>query len=396
LRGTALPVAFTVRQTGNAMTKLKPMIIMLLAVGIVFAAVFGFEIFRGKMIQKALVKLRNPPQTVSTVVARSQPWQNRIEAVGSVRAVNGANLSFQAPGIVSAIHFQSGSDVKKGDLLVELSAADDIAHLDSLKATAALAQLNYDRDRSLVTGDAVTQQTVDTDLATLKSDRAQVEQQQALVDYKSLKAPFPGRLGIRQVDLGQYIAAGTAVVTLQQLDPIFVDFYLPQQSLARIKVGQPVTARVDTYPGLAFSGEVSSINSLVDTATRNVQVRATLRNPDNKLLPGMFVTIDLGVGPPQDYVTLPKTAIAYNSYGDIVYVIVKKPTGEKGVPQDVAEQTFVTTGQTRGDQVAIIKGVKDGDTVVSAGQVKLHNGAPVRINNEVQPADNPNPTPVED
>jgi membrane fusion protein, multidrug efflux system len=378
------------------MTKLKPMIIMLLAVGIVFAAVFGFEIFRGKMIQKALVKLRNPPQTVSTVVARSQPWQSRLEAVGSLRSVNGANLSFQVPGLVSAIHFKSGSDVKKGDLLVELSAADDIAHLDSLKATAALAQLNYDRDRSLVTGDAVTQQTVDTDLATLKSDRAQVDQQQALIDYKTLKAPFTGRLGIRQVDLGQFIAAGMPVVALQQLDPIFVDFYLPQQSLAKIKVGQPVTAKVDTYPGVTFNGEVSSINSLVDTATRNVQIRAILKNPDNRLLPGMFATIDIEVGAPQNYVTLPSTAIAYNSYGDIVYVVVKKPNGQKGAPQDVAEQTFVTTGQTRGDQVAILKGLKEGDTVVSAGQVKLHNGAPVMINNKVQPADNPNPTPVED
>ena len=378
------------------MKQIKPMIIMLLAVGLVFAAIFGFEIFRGKMIQKAMVKLRNPPQSVSTVVARSQPWKSRIEAVGSLRAVNGANLSFQVPGIVSTIHFQSGSDVKKDELLVELNAADDVAHLNSLKATAELAQVNYDRDRTLVARDAATQQALDTDLATLKSDRAQVEQQQALVDYKSLKAPFPGRLGIRQVDLGQFIAAGMPVVTLQQLDPIFVDFYLPQQSLARIKVGQPVTARVDTYPEISFAGEVSSLNSLVDTATRNVQVRATLRNRDNKLLPGMFATIDIGVGAPQNYVTLPKTAVAYNSYGDIVYLVVKKPSNEKEPPEDVAEQTFVTTGQTRGDQVAILKGVKDGDTVVSAGQMKLRNGTPIVINNEVQPADNPNPAPVED
>jgi membrane fusion protein (multidrug efflux system) len=286
--------------------------------------------------------------------------------------------------------------VKKGDPLVELSAADDIAHLDSLKATAGLAQVNYDRDRTLVTGDTVTQQTVDTDLATLKSDRAQVEQQQALVGYKTLKAPFSGRLGIREVDLGQYIPAGMPVVTLQQLDPIYVDFYLPQQSLAKIKVGQPVAAKVDTYPSITFSGEVSSINSLVDTATRNVQVRATLANPDNRLLPGMFATIDIDVGSPQDYVTLPTTAIAYNSYGNIVYLVVKKPTGKNAASEGVAQQTFVTIGPTRGDQVAILKGVKDGDAVVSAGQMKLHNGTPVKINNEVQPADNPNPSPVED
>ena len=293
------------------MKRSKPMIIMLLGVALVFGAVFGFEIFKGKMIHQAMASLRNPPQTVSTIVARSERWQSKIEAVGSARAVNGANLSFQVPGIVSEIHFQSGAHVEKGELLIELSAADDIAHLNSLKAAAGLAQLNYDRDRNL-SREAVSQQTVDTDLATLKSDQAQVAQQQALVDYKSIKAPFSGRLGIRQVDRGQYIGAGVPVVTLQQLDPIFVDFYLPQQFLAEIKVGQTLTAKVDAYPGITFSGQVSSINSLVDTATRNVQVRATVKNQGDKLLPGMFATVEIDVGASQSYVTLPQTAIAYN------------------------------------------------------------------------------------
>ena len=378
------------------MTKAKAMIVMLTGVALVFGAVFGFEIFKGRMIQQAIASLRNPPQTVSTVVAKSLRWQNKIEAVGTVRAVNGANLSFQVAGIVSAIHFKSGSDVRKGDLLVELNAADDIAHLESLKSSAELAQLNYDRDRKLVRTDAISQQTADTDLASLKSARALVAQQQALVDYKTIKAPFSGRLGIRQADLGQYIAAGVPVVTLQQLDPIFIDFYLPQQSLAKIKVGQPVTAKVDTYPDITFHGEVASINSLVDTATRNVQVRASIKNPDDRLLPGMFATVDIDIGAPQQYVTLPKTAIAYNSYGDIVYLITDKGTDAKGAPQHVAQQTFVTTGPTRGDQVAILKGVKDGETVVSAGQMKLHNGTPVVINNAVEPSDNPNPQLVED
>ena len=286
--------------------------------------------------------------------------------------------------------------MKKGDLLVELGAADDIAHLELLKATAALAQLNYDRDRKLVGSDAISQQTADTDLTTLKSDQAQVAQQQALVDYKSLKAPFSGRIGIRQVDLGQYIAPGVPVVTLQQLDPIFVDFYLPQKSLAQIKVGQSVNATVDAYPGLTFSGEVKSINPLVDTATRNVLVRASLKNEGDRLRPGMFAKVNIDVGAPQDYITLPKTAVAYNSYGDIVYLVVSPPAKNGEKPQQVAQQTFVTTGPTRGDQVAILKGVKEGETVVSAGQVKLHNGTPVVINNKVEPADNPNPTPVED
>jgi membrane fusion protein (multidrug efflux system) len=378
------------------MKYLKPMVIMLLAVGLVLGAVFGFEAFKRKMIGQAMVKLRNPPQTVSTIVAQSQSWGNKIEAVGSARAVNGASLSFQVSGIVSAIHFKSGDEVKKGDLLIELGAADDIAHLQSLKATTALAQLNYDRDQQLIGKDAISQQTADTDLATLKSDQAQVSQQQALVDYKSLNAPFAGRLGIRQVDLGQYIAPGVPVVTLQQLNPIFVDFYLPQRSLDQVKVGPNVTATVDAYPGLTFKGEVMSVNPLVDTATRNVQVRAAVKKQDDKLRPGMFARVDIDVGPAQNYITLPKTAVAYNSYGDIVYLVVNRPAKDGHEPQQVAQQTFVNTGATRGDQIAILKGVKDGDTVVSAGQVKLHNGTPVTINNTVEPADNPNPAPLDD
>jgi membrane fusion protein (multidrug efflux system) len=329
------------------------------------------------------------------MVAASTEWRSQIEAVGSVRAVNGANLSAQVAGTVSAVHFQSGADVKKGDLLLELESADDVAHLEALKATAAMAQLTYDRDRTLVKTNAVSQQTADTDESNLKNAKALVAQQQALVDYKFVRAPFAGRLGIRQVDLGQYLAAGTAIVTLQQLDPIYVDFYAPQQSIAQLKVGQAATAKVDTYPNRHFEGKILAINSLVDAATRNVLVRAEFANKDGFLLPGMFATVDIDTGAPQKYVTLPQTAVAYNSYGDIVYLVEDKGKDANGKPQLVARQTFVTTGATRGDQVAIVKGVKDGDTVVTAGQVKLRNGTPVLINNTVQPANDPNPKPVD-
>jgi membrane fusion protein (multidrug efflux system) len=375
------------------------MVIMLVLVGVAFAAIFGFEAFKARMIQKAIAGLRNPPQTVSTIAAATQPWHKRLEAVGSTRAEKGADLSAQVPGIVKAIHFQSGAKSEKGALLVELEAADDVAHLESLKAAEALAQLNYDRSSHLLKTDAVSKQTADTDLATLKSDQAQVAQQQALVGYKSITAPFSGRLGIRQVDLGQYIAPGTPIVTLQQLDPIFVDFYLPQQALAEIKVGQAVTAKVDTWPDLKFDGKILAINPLVNTASRNVQVRATFGNPDEKLLPGMFVTVDIQVGAPQHYVTLPKTAIYYNSYGNIAYVIKEgheagggeKGAGKGGGKQYVAQQVFVKTGETRGDQVAVLTGIEPGDVVVSAGQNKLHNGSPVLINNKVKVPFSPNP-----
>ena len=368
----------------------RRMAIMLVLVAAAFAAIFGFEAFKARMIDKAIAGLRNPPQTVSTITAATQPWQKRLEAVGSTRAEKGANLSSQVSGIVKAIHFQSGAQVEKGTLLVELEAADDIAHLQALKAAEALAQLNYDRSSHLLKTDVVSQQTADTDLATLKSDQAQVAQQQALVGYKSIAAPFSGRLGIRQVDLGEYIAPGTSIVTLQQLDPIFVDFYLPQQALAEIKVGQAVTAEVDTYPELKSAGKILAINPLVNTASRNVQVRATFGNPDEKLLPGMFVTVDIQVGAPQHYVTLPKTAIYYNSYGDIAYV-VKEEGGKGGEKQYVAQQVFVKTGETRGDQVAVLSGIEPGDVVVSAGQNKLHNGSPVRIDNKIKVPFSPNP-----
>jgi len=374
---------------------LKRMVIVLLVTGLVLGGVFGFQAFKSVMIRKFLATLSNPPQTVSTMVAHSQEWQSRLESVGSVRAVNGANLSSQIAGIVSALHFISGADVKKGDLLLELMAEDDIARLNALKATADLARITLNRDRTLVKTNAVSQQQVDTDEGNLKNAEALVAQQQATVDYKFIRAPFAGRLGIRQVDLGQYLAAGTTIVTLQQLDPIYVDFFVPQQALAQIKIGQKATAKVDTFPGRTFEGKILAINSQVDPATRNVQVRATLSNKDDLLLPGMYATIDIDTAAPQRFITLPQTAVAYNSYGNIVYLIENKGKNDKGEPQLFARQTFVTTGATRGDQVAVLSGIKDGDTVVTSGQIKLHNGSPIVVNNTVQPANNPNPKPVD-
>jgi len=367
------------------------MVIMLVAVGLVFAAVFGFEAFKGRMIQKAITGLRNPPQSVSTIKAATQQWQDHLQAVGTARAEKGADLSAQVAGIVKAIHFQSGQEVEKGALLVELEDADDVAHLQALQATTALAQVNYDRDTRLLKNDTVSRQQADTDLATLKNDQAQVEQQKALIGYKAIRAPFAGRLGIRQVDLGQYIAPGAPIVTLQQLDPIHVDFYLPQQDLAKIKVGQSVTAKVDTYPEASFTGEIAAINPQVNVASRNVQVRATFRNPGEKLLPGMFASVSIEVGTPIEQVTVPKTAIYYNAYGDIAYLIEKPQQGQNGQQQGVARQVFVKTGQTRGDQVAVLDGVKPGDIVATAGQTKLNDGSPVIINNEVTPPFSANP-----
>jgi membrane fusion protein (multidrug efflux system) len=373
----------------------KRMIIMLIAVGVVFGGVFGFIAFGHFMRDKFLHSMGMPPQTVSTVVASSQDWQPKLKAVGSLRAVNGASLSSEVSGTVSAIHFESGADVKAGTLLVELASADDVAKLQSLKASAALAQITLDRDQRQLKVQGVSQQTIDTDEQNLKSAVAQVAQQQATLDYKNVRAPFDGRLGIRQVDLGQFLAAGTAMVTLQQLDPIFVDFYLPQQSLDQIKVGLPIAAELDAFPGKTFPGQITAINPIVDTTTRNVQIRATLKNPDHVLLPGMYATVDISAGPAQRYVTVPQTAISYNSYGNTVFIVDDKGKDAKGAPALTVRQVFVTTGLTRGDQVAVIKGVKDGETIVSAGLMKLRNGSSIVVDNTVTPTFNPNPVPVD-
>jgi membrane fusion protein, multidrug efflux system len=218
----------------------------------------------------------------------------------------------------------------------------------------------------------------------LKNARAQVAEQQAVLDKKTLRAPFAGRLGIRAVDLGQYLSAGTAVVTLQALDPIFVEFFVPQQDVDRVRLGEPLRVTVDAFKGQTFDGKISAVNPKVDTGTRNLQVQATLQNPDHKLLPGMYATIDITTGAPENYITLPQTAISYNPYGNTVYVVVKNDAAG-GKPELVARQTFVTTGPTRGDQVAVLKGVKAGDTVVTAGQIKLHNGSRLVINNSITP-----------
>lgn len=364
---------------------IKRMTIMLIAVAVVFGGVFGFQAFKAAMIKKFMSTMRAPPQTVSATRAAYSEWQPQIEAVGSLRAVKGADLSLEVPGVVDSISFNSGDDVQKGAVLLKLRADDDTAKLTSLQATAELSKITYQRDLKQFKIQAVSQANLDTDAANLKNANAQVAEQQAVLDKKTLRAPFAGHLGIRAVDLGQYLGAGTAIVTLQALDPIFMDFFVPQQSVDRVRIGQKVTVKIDAFKDQTFSGTISAINPKVDSETRNVQVRATLKNPDHKLLPGMYATVDIATGAPQNYITLPQTAITYNPYGDTVYIVDDKGEQAGGKAQLIARQTFVTTGATRGDQVAILKGVKDGDMVVTAGQIKLHNGSPVLINNSITP-----------
>jgi len=372
----------------------RRMVIMLAAVAVVFGGIFGFQAFKAAMIRKFIGAMSAPPQTVSTVSAAFSAWQPKVEAIGSLRAVLGADLSLEVAGVVDTITFNSGDDVEQGKQLLRLRADDDSAKLDSLRAMAELSEIIYERDQKQFKMQAVSQATLDTDAANLKNAKAQVTQQQAILDKKILRAPFDGHLGLRLVDLGQYLSAGTVVVTMQALDPIFVDFYVPQQSVDQVHLGQTVTVKVDAIRDQTFSGQISALNPKVDASNRNMQIRAVLQNPEHKLLPGMYATVDIATGAPQSYITLPQTAITYNPYGNTVYVVDNKGTDASGKPQLVARQTFVTTGPTRGDQVAVLKGIGEGDTVVTAGHIKLHNGSVILIDNSITPTADAAPVPI--
>jgi membrane fusion protein (multidrug efflux system) len=374
----------------NSMT--KRMLIMLAAVGLLFGGLFGFKAFVGTKIRESIAAQGIPPQTVSTAKAQFTEWQGEFQVVGTLRAVRGADIAPEVSGLITAIHFQSGQEVAQGAPLVQLNDESDVARLQSLMAAVELAQANYDRDQKQLAIQAVSQAVVDADAATLKSAKAQAAEQRALVAKKLVRAPFAGRLGIRAVDVGQYVNAGTKLVTLQALDPVYVDFYVPQKSLGRIALGQKIVLRTDAFQGQQFPGEVSSIDPKVDLATRNVQVRATVRNSKRSLLPGMFATVVLASGGPQRFLTLPQTAISYNPFGDTVFLL-EESKGKDEKVRLVAQQKFVTTGEARGDQVAILSGIKEGDTVVTAGQIKLRSGFPVVVNNAIQPTNEPSPKP---
>lgn len=374
----------------------KRMVIMLVAVAVLLGGLVGFNFFKGYMMQKYMASAPTPAAIISAMTAEYQQWQPQLSAVGTLRAVRGVDVTTEIAGLVRSLEFKSGDEVKAGQVLAQLNADSDVALLHSLEAAAELASTVYERDKAQLAAEVISKAQVDTDAGDLKSKRAQVAQQAALVAKKTIRAPFAGKLGISTVNPGQYLNAGDKLVTLQQIDPIYIDFNLPQQQLPQISIGQKVALLVDAYKGATFEGKVNAINPKVDANTRNVQIEATVPNARRQLLPGMFATVKVNSGDEQRYLTLPQTAITYNPYGDTVFVV--KPSDkkdEKGNPILTAQQVFVTTGPTRGDQVAIVKGVEAGAQVVTSGQVKLKNGAPVVINNTVQPANSLNPTPQE-
>jgi membrane fusion protein, multidrug efflux system len=367
--------------------------ILMLAVLTALLAGLGFVKFR--QIQAAVAQNSNfqpPPTAVTTIVAQRETWPSTLELIGTAQAIEGVTVSADLPGTVDKIYFESGKSVRAGDVLVDLDTRQERAQLAAAVAQRDLARTNFGRTQELVKQGVMAQTEYDNVSAQQKSTEAQVGEIRATIERKTIRAPFSGILGIRQINLGQYLAAGQAIVPLQSVDPIYVNFGVPQQEAPRVTVGRTLRVTSDDVPGVQFGGRVTAVDSVVDQTTRNIQVQATLSNRGGKLRPGMFVQVVVGLGGSRDVFPLPASAINYAPYGDSVFVVtdLQDPKGKtyRGV-----RQQFVKVEGSRGDQVAVISGLNPGDEIVSSGVFKLRNGAAVLVNNKVQPSNNPKPKP---
>jgi membrane fusion protein, multidrug efflux system len=370
---------------------------MLFMLAVVIAVVAGLGFFKYRQYQTAVAmgsSFAPPPDAVTTVVAKSETWPSTLDVIGTTAAIQGVTVSADLPGTVAKINFESGQSVHAGDVLVELDTREERAQLAAAESDRDLAKINYERDQQLVKEGVVPRMQSDTSSAQQKSTDAKVGEIKATIERKTIHAPFSGVLGIRQINLGQYLAAGAAIVSLQALNPIYVNFGVPQQQSSLVTAGRTLRLTSDDVPGVEFKGRVTAIDSVVNEATRNLQVQATLPNPGGKLRPGMFVQVQLGLGSSQNVVPLPASAINYAPYGDSVFVVtdLKDPKGKsyRGV-----RQQFVKVQGSRGDQVGVISGVNPGEEIVSSGVFKLRNGAAVQVNNKIQAPNNPKPNPEE-
>ena len=376
----------------------KRMLTMLLITGGVLGAVFGTKALFNYMMNKSIAESPQPTVAVSTTEVLADSWARSIGTVGSIRAVNGVELSTEFEGTVAEIRFRSGQAVEQGTVLLELDAAADRAQLKSLRAAARLAQQEYERFRSLYKQGSISKSELDRRESQRDQAEANADAQAELVERKTLRAPFSGQLGIRQVDKGQFLPPGSPVVNLFQMDPIFANFSLPEQQLPLISEGLPVQITLRSQPDEVFTGEITAIEPGVDTATRNFNVQATLANPEGKLRPGNFARVRVQLPEADDVLVVPRTAISYAPYGNSVFVIEEQNSGEdeqagEGETKLVARKRLVTLGNERGDLVAVTKGLEAGEVVATSGLLKLRNGAPVRKENDVEPPKDPDPDP---
>jgi membrane fusion protein (multidrug efflux system) len=367
-------------------------IFLTLGVAVVVIAALGY--FKTRQIQAAVKanSFQPPPEAITTVVAQQATWPTTLNVVGTMEAIHGVTVSADLPGTVDKIMFDSGRTVQQGEVLAELDTRQERAQLAATEAQRDLAKINYARYDELQKQGVISKQDYDKAMADQKQTEANVGEIRATIERKTIRAPFSGVLGIRQANLGQYLAAGAAIVPLQSVNPIYVNFSVPQQVISQVKVGDNVQLTTENLAGLKFTGRVNALNSIVDQATRNIQVQATLPNPEGKLRPGMFVQVEVGVGASRAVLPLPASAISYAPFGDSVFIVADL-TGPDGKTYRGVRQQFVKIEGSRGDQVGVVSGINPGDEIVTSGVFKLRNGAAVAVNNKIQPENNPAPKP---
>jgi membrane fusion protein (multidrug efflux system) len=371
----------------------KPIVIAIALLVAMCVFVFGIKALQiGKMMSTPQTI---PPTTVSSVTVKEEEWAPRLTAVGSVSAVEGAVVSAELAGIVSEINFENGAEAKKGEVLMKLDASQEEALLRSAEAEAQLARTDLERARDLAIKKVVSSAELDSAQSKFTRLNAVVDQMRSNIAKKSVIAPFDGQLGIRQVNVGQMINAGQQVVALTALNPVYVDFALPEQYLSKLSKDLEVTVRADALPGREFKGKLTAINSMVDPVTRNVPLQATLENPDHALHPGMFAKVEVALPETKKTIVIPGSAVSYAPYGDSVFVIEKQKDPKTGKESQVLRQQFVRIGDARGDFVAVTQGLKAGQTVVSTGVFKLRNGMAVTVNNDLAPNPELNPKPAD-
>jgi membrane fusion protein, multidrug efflux system len=364
----------------------------LVGVIVLLLLIKGLQIFTMMQMGKMMVP---PPTTVSSATVKEEDWAPVLSSVGSVSAVQGAVVSAELGGVVSEIHFQNGVEAKKGDLLMKLDSSAEEAQLHTAEADLELARANLQRERGLAVRKVVSKQELDSAESAFGQKQGAVDNMRSFIIKKQVRAPFDGQLGIRQVNVGQSIDARQQVVQLTALDPVFVDFALPQQELSKLAPGLEAHVRTDAAPDREFTGKLTALNSMVDTVTRNVTLQATFENPGHALKPGMFVKVEVILPEKSKTVVIPGSAVSYAPYGDSVFVIEKKKDEKTGKESQTIRQQFVRIGEARGDFVAINQGLKAGETIVATGVFKLRNGMPVVINNELAPKPQLNPKPID-
>ncbi len=367
-----------------------------MAIVAVLAIVGGLGAVKTLQITKMVASAKamgTPPEAVASFVAREEKWQGTLGAIGTLTAAQGVTITPEIPGLVREIPFESGAIVAKGDVLVRLDVELEEAQLRAIEAQLQLAKINFERESGLLKDKLISQSEFDTAEATLKQYQANADNIRTTIEKKTIRAPFAGRLGIRQINLGQNLEAGRAIVSLQSLTPIYADFSLPQQEVSQLKAGMKVRLTCDAYSGRPFEGTLSAINPDLDASTRSVALRATFDNPDQLLRPGMFARVEVLLPQEDNLLVVPLTSVLPNPYGDSVFVIEPKGEGDKA--QLAVRQQFIRTGRVRGDFVAVTSGLKPGEKIVSAGVFKLRNGMSVVENNDVAPKASENPTPAD-